>query len=160
MDYPIKSYFTPSPTYTKSVEQTIAPWCEGWGECVYVNLWESWINTVMSQCYNSALFLGGIFFFGIKHLEGNLPQQEQNVHSNSCSSDYSSLLDSIQLCESACTIYEKIHKHCHSSFPQHTHAYTFSLRFQCPSGTLSTQFWMPFFQNPRKENYLYPFSTI
>lgn len=29
LDYPIKSYFAPSPTHAKSAEQTIPPWSEG-----------------------------------------------------------------------------------------------------------------------------------
>lgn len=38
LDYPIKSYSTPSPTYAKSVEQTIEPHHEGRGKCSYVNV--------------------------------------------------------------------------------------------------------------------------
>lgn len=37
-DYPIKSYFAPSPTYAKSAEQTIAPWCEGRVMCTLKHL--------------------------------------------------------------------------------------------------------------------------
>lgn len=38
LDYPIKSYSTPSPTYAKSVEQTTEPDHEGRGKCSYVNV--------------------------------------------------------------------------------------------------------------------------
>lgn len=75
LDYPIKSYSTPSPTYAKSVEQTIAPHHEGRGKCAYVNvsvhaLFGTWIKL---QSWINVIFLVS-FFLAIKTLEGNTPQ--------------------------------------------------------------------------------------
>lgn len=54
LDYPIKSYSAPSPTYAKSLDQTTEPLREGRGKCSYLNacgctIWSAHLSQVIDQ---------------------------------------------------------------------------------------------------------------
>lgn len=78
LDYPIKSYFTPSPTHAKSVEQTITPRCEGWGcEPVKYCVEHEVIHEEMQLGFPFLLFLKHCI--AILHKNKMLMQAHENV---------------------------------------------------------------------------------